>query len=67
MSTKPVEDSQTFFVCRFCGKVGVGIQPSPVDFGGCVPPNSAHIFQKFDVVVKKKEAPPATKPSGKSA
>jgi hypothetical protein len=43
----------TLYVCRFCGKVGVGNQPSSIDFGGCTPPNNAHIFQQFELALKK--------------
>ncbi len=51
---KPKKDTVTLYVCRFCGKVGLNLQPSTVEFGGCAPPNTAHIFQSFEVVVKPK-------------
>jgi hypothetical protein len=43
----------TIFVCRLCGKVGTNATPSPIDFGGCVPPSKAHVFQKLEVVLKQ--------------
>ncbi|MGD0638498.1 MAG: hypothetical protein ABSA72_10720 [Nitrososphaerales archaeon] len=42
------------YVCRFCGKVGVRLQPAPIELGGCAPPNVAHAFESLEVVIKPK-------------
>ena len=52
-STGSEVKTEILFVCRLCGKVGTKTQPSNFDFGGCVPPSKAHIFQKVEVVVKQ--------------
>jgi hypothetical protein len=53
--SKTKKNTVTLFVCRFCGKVGVRLQPSPVELGGCSPPNPAHVFETLEVVVKPKD------------
>jgi len=52
--TKPKESAVTLHVCKLCGKVGLRLVPGPVEFGGCAPPNRAHLFEALEVVTKPK-------------
>ena len=49
--SKPKTDTVMLYVCKFCGKVGVRLQPSVIELGGCAPPNTAHAFETLEVVV----------------
>ena len=54
MSQPKPKKTVMLYVCKFCGKVGVRLQPSPVELGGCAPPNTNHVFETLEVVVKPK-------------
>jgi hypothetical protein len=57
------EKTEFLFICRICGKIGSRTMPAPIDFGGCVPPSKAHVFQKLEVLIKPAPAPAPTAPS----
>jgi hypothetical protein len=52
--SKTKKETMMLYVCKFCGKVGVRLQPTAIELGGCAPPNAAHAFEALEVVVKPK-------------